>query len=607
MNSEIKRLLPNKISSGGYIRNEARKIFSNRKNDDILLKNLNEQPPKNNIRIFEGKIFDPTTNKTINKLKKDEEYLLNELTKINSNEKLLKSKSYISLYNNNPNNISNDQKKINEKIKNLRKSKDIYMNKLGGVKSRINTLEYNQEKELGILDNVKKRNYNKFIEEYNNIKSKSLIERKIKKLRDESERIKLIMKKDLEKQIDKKNNEINDKEKKKEEQREALLKKIHDEEREDIEKRKKKNTENLLKIKENIKKKPKEKIYLYQQKFDKYNREENNLVKLEKMKRKAYMKSIDLSEFNEMRKNYEQIKSKRRLETNLKIENIKKSWVERHKLVPLYISPISKLITEEDKKTKNEEKDKIDRIKNLKTLQKNYSNDRIPKPLKKIELKIGKENEKNEKNNSSIIKPYFVKSNSYSNLIRQKIIKDYKEKAKNKEMKEHEKESNINNNHNNNNKIGQSSDKNKNNKIEVKDYLKERRKIKELKKERRKSDVGISTRDYIGINEVKNIIKEKGMDNNTVKYVKSKLESIEEKAKQKNMLLKYSGGVANKPELGDEVCDLMINSIKAKLSLIKEIDKNLNDESSSEEKNMKIDKEQSDIQEKTEENSVNNT
>ena len=606
MNSEIKRLLPNKISSGAYIRNEARKIFSNRKNDDILMKNLNEQPPKNNIRIFEGKIFDPTTNKTINKLKKDEEFLINELTKINSNEKLLKSKSYINIYNNNPNNISNDQKKINEKIKNLRKNKDIYMNKLGEVKSRINTLEYNQEKELGILDNVKKRNYNKFIEEYNNIKSKSLIEKKIKKLRDESERIKLIMKKDLEKQIDKKNNEINDKEKKKEEQREALLKKFHDEEREDIEKRKKKNADNLLKIKENIKNKPKEKIYLYQQKFDKFNREENNLVKLEKMKRKAYMKSIDLSELNEMRKNYEQIKSKRQLETNLKIENIKKSWVERHKLVPLYINPLSKLITEEDKKAKNEEKDKKVRIKNLKTLQKNYSNDKIPKPLKKIELKIGKENEKNEKNNSSIIKPYFVKSNSYSNLIRQKIIKEYKEKTKNKEMKEHKKESNIDNN-NINNKIDESLDKNKNKKNEVKDYLKERRKIKELKKERRKSDVGISTRDFIGMNEFKNIINEKGMDNNTVKYVKSKLESIEEKAKQKNMLLKYSGGVANKPELGDEVCDLMINSIKAKLSLIKEIDKNLKYESSSEENNMKTEQEQSDIQEKTEENSVDNT
>jgi hypothetical protein len=48
--------------------------------------------------------------------------------------------------------------------------------------------------------------------------------------------------------------------------------------------------------------------------------------------------------------------------------------------------------------------------------------------------------------------------------------------------------------------------------------------------------------------------------------------------------LKLSGGVANRPELGEEVCNLMIDSIQAKLSLIKEIDKDL-DESYNEEKN----------------------
>ena len=231
MKSEIKRLLPYNISSGAYILGEARKFLNNKK--DLSMRNLNEPTPKNNIHIFEGKVYDPTTQKTINKLKKEEEHLINELTKISSNEKLLKSKSYMNLCNsNNINNISNE-KKINEQIKNLRKNKDIYMNKLSEVKTRINTLEYNQEKELGILDNNKKRNYNRFIEEYNNIKSKSLIEKRLKKLRDESEKIKLIMQKDLEKQIDKKNNEINDKEKKEEEKREAMLKKFHDEERED--------------------------------------------------------------------------------------------------------------------------------------------------------------------------------------------------------------------------------------------------------------------------------------------------------------------------------------------------------------------------------------
>ena len=596
MKSEIKRLLPYNISSGAYILGEARKFLNNKK--DLSMRNLNEPTPKNNIHIFEGKVYDPTTQKTINKLKKEEEHLINELTKISSNEKLLKSKSYMNLYNsNNINNISNE-KKINEQIKNLRKNKDIYMNKLNEVKTRINTLEYNQEKELGILDNNKKRNYNRFIEEYNNIKSKSLIEKRLKKLRDESEKIKLIMQKDLEKQIDKKNNEINDKEKKEEEKREAMLKKFHDEEREDIEKRKKKNSESLLKIKQNIKKKHKEKIYLYQQKIIKYNSDENNLVKLEKIKRKAYMKHIDLSDFNEMKKNYEQIKSKKQLETNLKIENIKKSWAERHKLIPLYINPISKLITEEDKKAKKEEKDKIAKIKNLKTLQKNYSNDKIPKPIKRIEDKIDNESEKN----SNRIRPYLIKSNSYSNIIRQKIIENYKEKERNKEILENELESN-----------NESIDKEKNKKNVVRDYLQERRKLKELKKERKKSEVGISTRDYIGLNEVKNIIKEKGMDNNTFKFVKSKLQSIEEKTKQKNMLLKFSGGVANKPELGDEVCDLMINSIKTKLSLIKEMDKNLDDsfveedeENKEDNNDINKDKEQSGIQEKTEENSIEN-
>ena len=305
MNSEIKRLLPNNISSSSYILNEARKIFNNNNNNDLSIKSLNESLVKNNIPVFEGKVYDPTINKTINKLKKNENHIIKELSRINSNEKLLKSKSYINLINNNPHNITKDQKKINDKIKSLEKNRNIYMDRLGEVKNRINTLQYNQEKELGIIENNKKMKFNKFIEEYNNKNNTSLIEKKIQKLKEESEKIQLLMKKDLKKQIDKKNNEINNKEKEDKQKREALLKKMHDEEREDIEKRKKKNNEILLKIKKNINKKPKDKKYLYQKKNEKFLSDENNLVKLENIKRKAQMKHIDLNEFSEMRKNYE--------------------------------------------------------------------------------------------------------------------------------------------------------------------------------------------------------------------------------------------------------------------------------------------------------------
>ena len=77
---------------------------------------------------------------------------------------------------------------------------------------------------------------------------------------------------------------------------------MHDEEREEIIKRKQKNNEELLKIKEYVNKKPNDKVYLYQKKLDKYISDENNLVKLENIKRKAIMKHIDLKEFNEMQK-----------------------------------------------------------------------------------------------------------------------------------------------------------------------------------------------------------------------------------------------------------------------------------------------------------------
>ncbi len=68
MSSEIKRLLQLNLSSGTYILNEARKINKNK--NDSSIKSLNDSMVRNNISLFEGKIYDPTIYKTINKLKK---------------------------------------------------------------------------------------------------------------------------------------------------------------------------------------------------------------------------------------------------------------------------------------------------------------------------------------------------------------------------------------------------------------------------------------------------------------------------------------------------------------------------------------------------------
>ena len=589
MQDDIKKLLPDGISSKVYVSNEVKKYNNNKP-----LKTQNDNSKKIHIYIpmFEGKVYDPTTNKIINVLKKSEDQIIKELSKLNYNEKLLKSKSYVNLINNNPKNLLSDQKTVDEKIKSIEKSKNNCMIKLEELKNRINILQFKQDKELGIIDNNKKLKLNKFVEDCNNKKSNQMIEQKIKKLHEESEKIQIMMRKDLEKQKEKKNNELNELEKAEEQKRIDILKKLRNEEREDIEKRKKKNTEELLKFKEFINKKPMKAYYLYQKHKDDYVDKEKNLVKIENIKRKAYMKHIDLNEFNEMRKNFEQQKSKRILESNEKIKIIKESWSERHKLIPLYSNPVSKLVADEENEMKQAEQDKILRRKELKKIQKNYC---VRKPLKVIKEKVVDENLNKSHRRP---KPHLAKSNSYSDILRQKVIDKYKaEKSKKEKMLSEEdsyfdepiiidnKGNKRKNSNNSNSKYAgnKSVDKNKFNK-EVIDYLKERRKINELNKEKKRNEGELSKLDYSGTNDIKKLIKENGINDSMLKVAKCKLESIDEKKKQKDLLLKLSGGVANRPELGEEVCNLMIDSIQAKLSLIKEIDKDL-DESYNEEKN----------------------
>ena len=598
MKEDIRKLLPSNIGTKVYISNEARK-YNDRKRDfnKMPFKTQNELNRKNNnvfIPSYEGKIYDPTTNKTINFLKKSESQIIKELSKLNSNEKLLKSDAYLNQFNNNPNNLPKDQKLIEEKIKSIEKSKNAYMMNLEEIKNQINILQYNQDKELGILDNTRKSKLNKFIEDCNNKEKTYLLEQKIKKLQEESEKLQLLMKKDLDNKLKKKNDEINNKEKEEEEKRIELLKKIKDKDREYVEKRKKKNTEELLKIKQFIHKKPLNKTYLYQNKKDKHINDENNLVKLETLKRKEIMKHIDLKEFDEMKKNFDIQKSKRIQESNEKMKIIKESWLQRYKLIPLYVNPLSKILSDEEHKMKQEEQKKILHRKKLKKLQEKY---KVPKPQKlTVEKIIEKQNENNL--NKVIIrkKPNLIKSNSYSDIIRAKMIEKYKtlqnrrEKNKNDELLPDEDYyldepqlsqkilENSKKVENNNNKINKSFDKNKNKeKKETFDYLKERRKINELNKEKRRNAGELLNIEYSGTNDIKKLIKDNGINDKMLKVAKCKLESLEEKKRQKDLLLKCSGGVANKPELGEEVCDLMIDSIQAKLSLIKEIDKSLDE------------------------------
>ena len=266
---------------------------------------------------------------------------------------------------------------------------------------------------------------------------------------------------------------------------------------------------------------------------------------------------------------------------------------------------------------KQEEQNKILQRKRLKEIKEKY---KAPKPQKKIIEKII-ENENGNGIEKKIFrkKPNLIKSNSYSDMLRQNMIEKYKilqnkkERMKQAELlpdedyylDEPELSKKILENSKKYDKINKSFDKNKNNnnkkRKEPFDYLKERRKINDINKEKKRNDGELTNLGCGGTNDIKKLIKENnGINDNILKVAKSKLESIEEKKRQKDLLLKCTGGVGNKPELGEEVCDLMIDSIQAKLSLIKELDKSL-DDSINEEKKDKNNNKRYSIQDNTEE------
>ena len=557
------------MTSNAYISDVAKK--SHKKIKNIKDKKIRVFFPK-----FDGKIYDPTLNKALNILKLNEEQLKKEIQKRKNNINLLKGEVSLNNVTNN-HELEKEKRKAEDKIKILEKENSVSIEKLEEIKNRRNIIQYQMDKELGILDIHKKIQLNKFNEDLNNKEKMGLFEDKMKKLHDESKKLHLKMQTDLEKAIDKRNTQMDKIEKEKEEKILKFRKDMKEKERGEIKKRNLKAKEEILKLKEiQNNKKPKVGSNLYKEMENKFLKNEENKIKNINQERKEYMRHIDLNEFNELAKNYDEMKSKQIYESKLKCEREKEIWSQRRKLIPDYVNPLTKLLEEEKNRMKQEEKKEILEKEKYKKLQINY---KVPKPLilKKEKTEI---NDKEKKNRKGIIK-----SCSYSDILRQKMLIKFNttknKREKQKESKEKEFDKNIINFRlplinlkEKYRKINKSFEKNKNNYENhelTTDYLNQRRIINEQNREKKRNNGELSTIDSKA-NDIKKLIKENGFNENILKMAKSKLETLEEKKNQKSLLLKLNGGVANKPELGEEICDLIIDSIQARLSIIKEFE-----------------------------------
>ena len=257
-----------------------------------------------------------------------------------------------------------------------------------------------------------------------------------------------------------------------------------------------------------------------------------------------------------------------------------KMWKERSQTLPAYKHPVVDILEDEEYDLIEEEEDKKEQKEKNEKEKKNY---KPPKVKKDEQLKQIRENRNNITHKESVIqteannKNRFLKNLDFMANIIEAAKEENIEKKKNKiNINKEDKETiNIINKIKNSKSVAIKEYKNKHNyKLHPKpekpiDYLKDL--IKEKRNKNNKSKIDIRIMDIFS--QLKEGDKNIGRSqiSETLDMVKSKANAIDRKVLEKKEVLKLKGGYLNNTKLGDEVGNLLIESIQNKLSLLRKL------------------------------------
>ena len=497
--------------------------------------------------------------KTYNYLKEKENSLCLEINAIKQKRSQLNSYSFEKLGGKNiiENNIRETElKKLKQKENNL-------LGKLENIKVQISDL-INNEKKLNRKNNIKE-----FLEKLNNNETTKNIIKKTKSIEAESNIYRQKHMLDLEKAKNKKINEINKKEEELMNNRIQNLRAQRQREIELMRKRKKQIDEKIEKTKKYIQNKPifDPKNYLYNKLANQFEENEKKLLYQQKMDRKTKMSGIE--EINIVKRRIIESKyelEKRRIE---KTNEMHQLWHSRSLIMPKYQSKtLQKLNEYEAKQAEDEEKEKIKKVILVKEKEKYGEN----VPLPPISEKLKGEREKRQitflnyegkervkcikdelsnnkcKNKNYIIEEQIFKQNSKLQKYRQRISKSQeKERNKNKLIKSESCEN-----------------------IKVKNILGKPLSPKKLRMRKPKEINYLEEFRKERKNEIKNnnINWNKELQNSNTDMIQKKIEVIEEQYQREKDLMKAKGGYLNNQDLGNDLNNKIINSIRGKLALL---------------------------------------
>ena len=531
---------------------------------DILENQILITEPKRVIKINTKKtdkisnFEDKAKLKTIKGLNDSKNYLNSKLQQILLNEKYLKNEGNIE-------NINLSDKYVSLVDQNIYENKKIILeNKKEQLITKISQIEEDLKTLSLSGDELSRRNRIKhYLQNFE--KDKKIIESRAKKYYQESiERNKRI-ENDLNKKYDKMKKEYEEKKAEEKAKQIETLKKMKEKEKLILEKRTKENDEKYNKYKPYLSRKMKENIkdYLFIKKEETYKNEEQKLVEKENLRRKEKMK-IDFNEINDFGKNVNEHIEKTKTEQNERKKKLLSEWKERKSSLPNYTLNLNRNKGETEEEN-TEKENEMQTLREKKEKMKIFAYD----------IKNNKQPEINEKlkNKRMLLIQSLENPKLAAKLSHKLLFQKYKRFSD-----EANKESNNNKNLNKvkkeiklNNSLSPKRSKQKLFPLHPKsktriDYLTEMITKKEMKKSL--SNEKDLNEDFNKEKWNKEINDKNGNVIENIDYIKQQAKLIDNKVKQKGQYLKLTGGVENNPEVGNEMSELIIDSIGAKLTIL---------------------------------------
>ena len=542
-----------------------------------LNKYIKKQNDIKNIKISNADFSSKQKYKQLKALKDEQNILKTNLKQVEESEKLLQNEGFINLNSNKryEGDTKFDKAMHELKLKEIQQKKEKIIEKIKNVEIKI----FNIVQEDQPLTNQEKKKI--FINNFE--RDKEIAETIAKKYLKESKERDQRMKNDINQLMEKRKKEIEEKDNQEKKRKEEYIKHLKEKERAIELKHSKQNIEIMEKYKEFRTKKleKKGKDYRYSKIYEKFKKNEEKVFKEANEKRRKLFDSANIEGIKEFTKKVDEKKEKDEMEREQKRMEMLKNWNQNKNNLPKCNYVITNV--EENSKKEEDEKKKKDQIKVLISEKNKYGNNiKMPEIDEKLK-------DKREKQILALEEPLNHKKYTLNKQKKNRIILKKRNNSKPSKFKwelKLEDPSIDKIEEANKNLIKKPKRINLSPIIRTKSLIPDKKPnyLREMMNKKEEKNRSMSTKSREGEDEELYINQkskkwEKAINNNNgslmenIHNIKEKANILEKNAEMKEKLLKLNGGIESNPELGKKVSNLLIDSIEAKLSILKKISK----------------------------------